>query len=1054
MRHHRKYLLFAAWLVAAIAACMLITNLPRGAKTTLEFAPIPPCEIRRDYDQRTEVSVKNTGKLPALVRMQSKQPPDIAAGFVGRGSADEAGQDPVAISPGETWIFPFVLHAPEATADRYDLPLEILADGGNGQWRTTANAVLPVSIRAAGFEITVSWLDSQTDADAVRMTRTLEVINVGDPIPDLSIVPSENIARSLTCFPAVENESFPKGARRRITFRPRLTPDFKRMEGKILIRGNNRTQEVPYRVELPEGTRVFVVITRSTTVGRNTGTRCTNRRSVDYSLPPTSGTPSSWEYRPGPLRAADSGEPQKPSGEKPEDEPGDGWGGGLDWFCESVPPPEDRNRDDAGITDNATIATEGVTDTVRPDAWGEPVPPADRPLGRTIKSDPFADIKTVIEKAMEDGTLADLSAKAEKARSGPPPEPAPNTRDVVVRRDGDEMDMLVHRSAGSGDRQTHALDYLCAMPKGKRLKASIPVVSGDRPISDPTISTGPEGQPLIAYSQPNDKGKREIVARTPDGASSVTLGNPGVDSIRPELVPGKEGTDVLWQEGDRIQWSVLERGSKASPPESVVDGVDPERPFRARRTPDGKLAILAGKGDGLVLQREGAPPETIPGQEGDLVIDTDGSPRVAYRQGDGSIAEWRGPNAEPAPLTPAGWKAGRPVLAKTKDGARLLVHRALEGLPDGEIGGTYARDLKNGEWGPLHASPRIEEPVEGAFVVLNFSLPWQTANYKAMDTTVSLNDHVIGRLRGRVPNGRFAFRVPANLLRLRAAGSANDEPNRVHMDIKGIGPGSFHITDVCEIYARHALIQDFVVAASEKEAAKAASISTEGTRHGQPDLMLTANCWEPPQNARPGDEMTALVGLVNTGDRPVEGGPLIVRSGQRVIGGAPLPTVEPFDQRIAAIPFRIPDDWKVNEPFLFTVRADVANDANPASNELPFGIFAVPDPKLAGPESPDGIDDRLLASVATVTLPAEVPVTGGVRWFKIPVPNSGRLRVRALDVPENLPLQVGVFGQDGRLIADSGGPCPIWGDWAYLRIAVAQGHAVPEGPRIILSWEK
>ncbi|MCC6353281.1 MAG: hypothetical protein IT577_05305 [Verrucomicrobiae bacterium] len=1054
MRHHRKYLLVAAWLMAAIAACMLITNLPRGSKTTLEFAPIPPCEIRREYDQRTNISVRNTGDRPALIRMRSTHPPDIAAGFVGRGSADEEGQDPVTISPGETWIFPFVLHAPLATADRYDIPLEILADAAHGRWRALAKSILPVTIRAAGLEVTASWLDPVTDADAVRMTRTLEVINVGDPVPDLYIAPSGDIARYLTCFPVVENESFPKDARRRVTFRPRLTPDFKRLEGKILIRGNNRTQEVPYKVELAKGKRVFVVITRSTSVGRNTGTRCTNRRSVDYSLPTISGTPSSWEYRPEPIRTADQGEPEKTSDEKPEDRPGDGWGGGLDWFCESVPPPTDRNRDDAGITDNATIATDGVTDTVRPDAWGEPVPPADRPLGRSIKSDPFAKMKAAIDKAMEDGTFADLSAKAEKARSGPPPEPAPNTRDVVVRRDGDEMDMLVHRSARSGDTQTHALDYICAMPKGKRLKASIPVVSGNRPISDPTLSTGPEGGPLIAYSQPDDKGKCEIIARTPDGGSSVTLGNPEVDSVRPELVPGEDRTDLLWQEGDQIRRSILERGKDASPPEPVLNGVDPERPFRARRTPDGRLAILAGKGDGLVLHREGAPPETIPGQEGDLVIDSDGSPRVAYRQKDGSVAEWRGPSAEPAPLTPAGWKTGRPVLAKMKDGARLLVHRDLEGLPDGEIGGTYARDLKNGEWAPLRASPRLEEPVEGAFVVLNFSLPWQTANYKAMDTTVSLNDHVIGRLKGRVPNGRFAFRVPANLLRLRAAASAVGEPNRVHMDVKGIGPGSFHVTDVCEIYARHALIQDFVVAASEEEAARAASISTEGTRHGQPDLMLTANCWEPPQNARPGDEMIALVGLANSGDRPAEGGPLIVRSGERVIGSAPLPTVEPFEQRIAAVQVRIPDDWKVTEPFLFTVHADVANDANPASNELPFGIFAVPDPKLAGPDSPDSIDDRLLSCVATIALPAEVPVPSGVLWFKIPVPEDGRLRVRAVDVPDNLPLHVGVFGQDGRLIADSGGPCPVRGESAYLRFAVAEGHAVPEGSKVILSWEK
>ena len=78
--------------------------------TQLVFEPTT-MQIKRDYDQRGKVMLRNDGDHPINVRVACDPPSDLNSGFIGRGSDDWFEQTSLPMSPGETWAFDFVVHA-------------------------------------------------------------------------------------------------------------------------------------------------------------------------------------------------------------------------------------------------------------------------------------------------------------------------------------------------------------------------------------------------------------------------------------------------------------------------------------------------------------------------------------------------------------------------------------------------------------------------------------------------------------------------------------------------------------------------------------------------------------------------------------------------------------------------------------------------------------------------------------------------------------------------------------------------------------------------------
>jgi len=151
---------------------------------------------------------------------------------------------------------------------------------------------------------------------------------------------------------------------------------------------------------------------------------------------------------------------------------------------------------------------------------------------------------------------------------------------------------------------------------------------------------------------------------------------------------------------------------------------------------------------------------------------------------------------------------------------------------------------------------------------------------------------------------------------------------------------------------------------------------------------------------------------------------------------------------------KVPEDWNVREPFVFTIRADIKDDPRPDTNELSFGLFAVPDPLLAGPDAPERVDSRLLRSTPEIELPAECEVSGNTHWFKIPTPKEGQLQVELSEVPEDLTLQIDLFGPDGVLLRDMEGERETSSEWIYLRFGVPAGNRIPRESKLKIWWEE
>jgi hypothetical protein len=88
--------------------------------------PTYAARVRRDYDQRVGVSVKNHGDKPLAVRLECGKPPEdslLLAGFVGEGSEGA----PVALGPGEEREFLLGVSAQDCLSPKVSFPIRLVS---------------------------------------------------------------------------------------------------------------------------------------------------------------------------------------------------------------------------------------------------------------------------------------------------------------------------------------------------------------------------------------------------------------------------------------------------------------------------------------------------------------------------------------------------------------------------------------------------------------------------------------------------------------------------------------------------------------------------------------------------------------------------------------------------------------------------------------------------------------------------------------------------------------------------------------------------------------
>ncbi len=203
--------------------------------------------IRRDYDQRAAVSVRNHGDKPQTVRLECGRPPDesrLLAGFVGDGSEGA----PFVLAPGEEREFLLGLSAQDCVVPRAEFPIRLVStDGG-----TSDGAVVTVDIQLPRVDL--AWEEKETAPDG--LSRRLLLRNNGDPITDLAVASD---SADLYVTPLVEHGFLPARGTLEVRVAPRLHEGFREAKGRVVAKAVNKSSESEQAFALKDGSRVYLV---------------------------------------------------------------------------------------------------------------------------------------------------------------------------------------------------------------------------------------------------------------------------------------------------------------------------------------------------------------------------------------------------------------------------------------------------------------------------------------------------------------------------------------------------------------------------------------------------------------------------------------------------------------------------------------------------------------------------------------------------------------------------------------------------------------------------
>lgn len=202
--------------------------------------------IRRDYDQRLGISVRNHADKPQTVRLVCGEPPPeskLLVGFVGEGSEGE----PIELGPGEAREFMLGLSAQDVVQPKIRFPIRVASQSGyNDEAEVEVDVILP--------EVKLEW---EPLGDAGRMLgQRYRLRNKGDTLTDLQVTID---GEGLVVDPALDHAAIPSGRTMEFTVYPKLHDGFDRAEGNLVARAVNKQEATEVAIAVPEGKKVFSV---------------------------------------------------------------------------------------------------------------------------------------------------------------------------------------------------------------------------------------------------------------------------------------------------------------------------------------------------------------------------------------------------------------------------------------------------------------------------------------------------------------------------------------------------------------------------------------------------------------------------------------------------------------------------------------------------------------------------------------------------------------------------------------------------------------------------
>jgi len=234
--------------------------------------------VERDYAQKVGISVINTDNQPHDLLLKITNPyEDLIVGFVGAGSVDQT----VSVSPNEARIADLYIHAQDAKLSAYTLKINLTNLGAE---EIMDYAVVIVNVRQPNINLEVL----EISMDNVTLAKTYTIINHGDTITDLQVLPEESLKNRVEIDPNINHALLRTGESLSFRAMPVLTRDFTGYYGNIQVVTAGETQNVSYTAALPQGKQVFLVVLedRTWSVAFNDW-YCTNRPSIDerFTLP-------------------------------------------------------------------------------------------------------------------------------------------------------------------------------------------------------------------------------------------------------------------------------------------------------------------------------------------------------------------------------------------------------------------------------------------------------------------------------------------------------------------------------------------------------------------------------------------------------------------------------------------------------------------------------------------------------------------------------------------------------------------------------------------------
>lgn len=769
------------------------TNEYKGDKTKIEIVNGPhfttrekSFSIERDFEQHFHVTVKNpSDKEFSLKLFVENSPDDLILGFVGDGSEDQE----LVIKPNQSAKIPLVFFAQNAKVGVREAVVGL--KGQKDDEAIEDYITLKAEVEKPEFNLQVT----KGNVDPVTLATTLRIRNLGDTISDLTISSDGENASRVTMVPQLRHYRLRKNDVVSTTIHPRLLRGDTGFEALIKFSSAGQSMEFPLTFEIEEDKRAFVASTYSTVTEEVESSFCSNRPDINELLDLDAAGPIPDPSRPFIYC------PER--GYIPVNMP-------L-WRRTPLQTIFFYFRRVVGRRDPLEIRGQRISTGVR---------------GGTIRENVAAHFPDL---EIDNAEFAHLIA------------------------DSKGMAAVWHTPTDNGQK----ILYTASLEEGKTLE-SIKLASSEGMARWPTIS-GKLGETIIAAweDDTNSTGMELYVRRSTDKGVSwdepQKLTEHGQGAYDPIVISNENNWYIVWEDGRN---GIFLRRSKDDgktwlPEQQLAEGnavwpqiVLDENNIWCTFAVDNRIYVVNSEDEGKTWTS----PEPVSDPDADS-----GEPALAIKDNVVHLA-WRQEKEEQpstikySRLLDESWT--NPVII-SHDGIGYAEYPSFivdrKGIklfyvaPSLNQGYLYTRETDdNGEtWSDSERLAMGRPNVKKAYLITDFSLPWDLSKYRPHDVEILINGHQIEHIKNVIPEGPYIFPVDPRLLNFCHTGPAKNE---ISLRTTHMNHGHYVVNTGFKIIMFMSHQERTVVASSQQEADKLArAIFGREVNHDRPDPAIFRN---------------------------------------------------------------------------------------------------------------------------------------------------------------------------------------------------------------------